>query len=120
MIIMKQIGFVKQTKASYLSAPKRDVVDLTCTTAQAVVGVRKASAVQPCALGTVGEKLHLKEDQRFDLTVLIKTISPIREAGSERRCFDVELIDGSTNEAKDKKQIMKVTLFQAKESRIER
>ena len=119
VFIMKQIGFVRQTKSSYLSAPKRDVVDLACTTTQAVHGLGKASAVQPCPPGTVVEKLHLKEDQRFDLTALIKTMSAIREAGPERRCFDVELIDGSTNEAKNKKQIMKVTLFQPKESHIE-
>ena len=119
VFIMKQIGFVKQSKSAYLSAPKRDVVDLALTTAEAVVGLGNACAVQPCPSGTVGEKLHLKQDQRFDLTALIKTISPVREAGSERRCFDVELIDGSMNEAKDKTQVMKITLFQSKQSHIE-
>ena len=119
VFIMKQIGFVKQSKSAYLSAPKRDVVDLALTTAEAVVGLGNACAVQPCPSGTVGEKLHLKQDQRFDLTALIKTISPVREAGSERRCFDVELIDGSMNEAKDKTQVIKITIFQSKQSHIE-
>ena len=53
------------------------------------------------------------------MTALIKTISQTREAGPERRCYDVELIDGSTNGAKDKMQIMKLTLVEAKESYIE-
>ena len=119
MFIMKQIGFVKQSKSAYLSAPKRDVVDPVIATAEAVVAQGTASAVQPCPSGTVGEKLHLKQEQRFDLTALIKTISQTREAGPERRCFDVELIDGSTNEGKDKTQTMKLTLFQAKEAHIE-
>ena len=119
VFIMKQIGLVKQSKSAYLSAPKRDVVDLALTTATAVVGLGQARVVQPCPPGTVGEKLHLKQDQRFDLTALIKTISPARDAGPERRCFDVELIDGSTNEAKDKTQVMKITLFQPKKSDIE-
>ena len=61
----------------------------------------------------------MKQEQRFDLTALIKTISPTREAGPVRRCFDVELIDGSMNEAKDKTQVIKLTLFTAKESDIE-
>ena len=57
---MKQFGFVKQNKSSYLSDPKREVVDFGLTTAEAVVGLGKLSAIQPCPLGTVGEKLHLK------------------------------------------------------------
>ena len=119
VFIMKQFAFHKQSKSSYLSAPKREVVDLALTTAEAVVGLGKPSAIQPCPSGTVCEKLHLKQDQRFDLTALIKTISPVREAGSERQCFDLEFIDGSTNEAKDKTQVMKITLFQSKQSHIE-
>ena len=86
---------------------------------EAIVGLGKPSAIQPCPSGTVCEKLHLKQDQRFDLTALIKTISPVREAGLERQCFDLQLIDGSTNEAKDKTQVMKITLFQSKQSHIE-
>ena len=109
-----------QTKSIfYLSAPTRDVVDLAFAPAEAIVGLGKPCAVQPCPSGTVCEKLRLKQDQRFDLTALIKTISPVREAGSERQCFDLELIDGSTNEAKDKTQVMKITLFQSKQSHIE-
>ena len=119
VFIMKQFAFHKQSKSSYRSAPKREVVDLAFTTAEAVVGLGKPSAIQPCPSGTVCEKLHLKQDQRFDLTALIKTISPVREAGSERQCFDLEFIDGSTNEAKDKTQVMKITLFQSKQSHIE-
>jgi len=48
VFIMKQIGFVKQSKSAYLSTPKRDVVDLAFTTAEAVVGLGKPCAVQPC------------------------------------------------------------------------
>ena len=119
VFIMKQFAFHKQNKFSYLSDPKREVVDLALTTAEAVVGLCKPSATQPCPSGTVCEKLRLKQDQRFDLTALIKTISPVREAGSERQCFDLELIDGSPNEAKDKTQVMKITVFQSRQSPIE-
>ena len=57
VFIMKWIAFVKQTETSYLSAPKRGVVDLTYTTAQAVKEIGAASAAQPCPSGTVCEKL---------------------------------------------------------------
>ena len=70
MFIMKQFGFVKQSNSSNLSTAKRYVVDLAFTTAEAVAGLGKPCAVQPCPSGTVGEKLHLKQDQRFDLTAL--------------------------------------------------
>ena len=101
VFIMKQFAFVKQSKPSYLSPPKRDVVDLAFTIAEAVVGLGQPCAVQPCPSRTVCEKLRLKHEQGFDLTALIKTISPVREAGSERQCFDLEFIDGSTNEANE-------------------
>ena len=68
VFIMKQIGFVKQSKSAYLSIPNRDVVYLGFTTAEAVVGLRKECVVQPCPSGTVSEKLHLKQDQRFGWT----------------------------------------------------
>ena len=109
VFIFKSIAFVKDVKSQYLSASKRDVVNLAYTTASEVKGITQACAVQPCPIGTVSEKLQLQQEQRFDLTTLILTVSPVRDAGTDRntgadkKCFDVELIDGSTNEAKDKK-----------------
>ena len=47
VFIMKQFAFHKQSKSSYLSAPKREVVDLALTTAEAIVGLGKPSAIQP-------------------------------------------------------------------------
>ena len=85
MFSMKRIAFDKQTKSFCLSAPKRGVVDLAFTIAQAADGLGTASALQPCPSGTVREKLYLNEAQRFDLAALIKSISPTREAGPERR-----------------------------------
>ena len=112
--VFKDIAFAKDSKAAYLSAPKRGVVNLQNTSAEAIHGSLDASAVQPCPTGTVAEKLELRLNQRFDITVLLKTVSALRDCGSGRQCFDVELIDGSTN--KDKLQTMQVTLFKNEQS----
>ena len=109
--IMKNIAVVKDSKASYLSAPKRDVINLAQTATTPVLGLGMTSVVQPCPTGTVGHKVNLQQNQRFDITVLMRTVSAQREAGPARQCFDVECIDGSMNEAKDRVQVMKMTLF---------
>ena len=108
MFIFKKIAFVNNSKSAYLSAPKRDVVDLHCATAEAVHGLRQASAAQPCPTGMVGEKFHLRQEQRFDITALIKSISEIRPAGPGRTCFDAVLIDGITKEDADDMMFMKL------------
>ena len=124
VFIFKSIAFVKDVKSQYLSASKRDVVNLAYTTASEVKGITQACAVQPCPIGTVSEKLQLQQEQRFDLTALILTVSPVRDAGTDRntgadkKCCDVELIDGSTNEAKDKKMTMPLTIFMVKDSDV--
>ena len=81
VFIFKSIAFVKDVKSQYLSASKRDVVNLAYTTASEVKGITQACAVQPCPIGTVSEKLQLQQEQRFDLTALILTVSPVRDAG---------------------------------------
>lgn len=116
--VFKRVAFVEAAKASYLSAPKREVVNLQSTTAEAVIviGVNKVSAVQPCPTGSVADKAELQQNQRFDITALIKTVSECRAAGTERSCFDVELLDGSKNPVTNKSRRMKVTLFETTES----
>ena len=124
VFIFKGIAFVKEAKSQYLSASKREVVNLACTTAEAVHGLTMTSAVQPCPMGTVSEKLQLQQDQRFDLTALIKDVSPKRDAGrdaqtgQDKECFDITLIDGSTNESKDKIMQMPLTIFMVKDSDV--
>ena len=95
--ILKNIAFVKDSKASYLSAPKRDVINLAQTATTPVLGLGMTSVVQPCPTGTVGHKVNLQQNQRFDITVLMRTVSAQREAGPARQFFDVECIDGSMN-----------------------
>ena len=110
--ICKNIAFIKDSKSSFLSAPKRDVINLAITSTTPVLGLQATRAVQPCPTGTVGYKSNLQQNQRFDITVLIRTMSEARDAGPLRQCFDVECIDGSMNEANDRLRVMKITLFQ--------
>ena len=55
MFIVKNIAFVNNYKSAFLSAPKRDVVDLQCTCAEAVRGLQQASVAQPCPTGMIRE-----------------------------------------------------------------
>ena len=116
MFIFKKIAFVNNSKSAFLSAPKRDVIDLQCTCAEAVHGLQQASVVQPCPTGMIGETLRLHQEQRFDITALIKSISAIRPAGPGRKCFDAVLIVGNTKEDAENMMVMKLTLFQADDS----
>ena len=93
------------------------MVDLQCSCAEAVHGLQQASVVQPCPTSMICKKIHLRQEQRFDITALIKSISAIRPAGPGRTCFDAVLIDGRTKEAMaENMMLMKVTLFQADDS----
>ena len=56
VFIFKKIAFVNNSKSAFLSAPKRDVVDLQCFCAEAVHGLQQASVVQPCPTGMIREK----------------------------------------------------------------
>ena len=57
----EKIGFVDSVKAQYLAAPRREVINLTTTTAQQTLGnvATETTAVQPCPTGSVADKMEL-------------------------------------------------------------
>ena len=79
----EKVGCVDSVKAQYLTAPKREVINLASTTATPVLGSAanatsaaattaiKAGAVQPCPTGSVADKVELDKNQHFDLTALV-------------------------------------------------
>ena len=119
----EKIGFVADVKAQYLTAPKREVINLSSTTATpilgnaatangaAATGATKTSAVQPCPTGTVADKAEIDKNQHFDLTALVKDVSTLRPTTTTRQVFDVSLIDGSTDSKSGKMKMMKTALF---------
>jgi hypothetical protein len=115
--VFEKVGFVDSIKAAYLAAPKREVINLATTSANKVLGgaASSTSAVQPCPEGSVADKMELQQNQHFDLTALVKTVSPLRPAKG-RAAFDVCLIDGSTDLSTGKMRTMKTTLFGEEQS----
>ena len=97
LFAFEKVGFVDSVKAQYLTAPKREVINLATTTAQQALGSTstKTSAVQPCPTGSVADKMELQQTQQFDLIALVKEVSELRPTTSGRKVFDVCLIDGS-------------------------
>ena len=91
--MFSKIAFVEDAKAAYLSAPKREVINLLESTARACVDLSPtACAVQPCPSGSIADKLQLQRSQRFDITALVTSVSLIgsssrnRNAGLAHRC----------------------------------
>ena len=72
-----------------------------------------ASAVQPWPEHTIAALVDLTQSQCFDITGLICSVSEKRQVNPTRSVFDVELIDGSTDESTGRLRTMKVTLFAA-------
>ena len=105
----EKIGFVDSVKTQYLAAPRREVINLTTTTAQQTLGnvATETSAVQPCPTGSVADKMELQQSQHFDLTALVKEVSALRPTATTRKVFDVCLIDGSTNLSTGKMRTIK-------------
>ena len=64
-----------------------------------------------CQKTTIAETTHLQQDQNFDLTAFVLSRSQERKGGDSRKAFDLELADGSTDEASGKVQTMSVTVF---------
>ena len=67
---------------------------------------------------TVAETTQLQQDQNFDLTALVLSRSQERNGGEGRKAFDLELADGSKDEASGKVQTLSLTLFAADDQLI--
>ena len=110
--MFSKIAFVEDARAAFLSAPKREVINLLESTARASVDLSPTEcAVQPCPSGSIADKLQLQHSQRFDITALVTSVSALRAAGAERKAFDVCLLDGSSNPETNKMKTMNVTMF---------
>ena len=60
------------------------------------------SAVQPVLKTTIAETTQLMIGQNFDLTALVLSRTKERKGGDDRKAFDFELADGSTDEVSGK------------------
>ena len=111
-LVFSKIAFHDSAKTAYLSAPKREVIDLAKSTAtQSLDSASNACAVQPCPTGSVAQNHALKNNQRFDILALVKSVSDLRPAGPGRKVFEVCLLDGSRDPGNNKLKTMTVNMF---------
>ena len=110
-LVMKAVSLVDNAHRQYNSCSVRVAVSMASTTLSTVL--EDNSAVQPVPKTTVAETTQLQQDQNFDLTALVLSRSQERNGGDGRKAFNLELADGSMEEASGKVQTMSLTLFAA-------
>ena len=114
-LIFSKIAFLDNAKKMYLNAPVKLMLDSATSHPEVIktLASSSASAVQPWPEHTIAALGDLTQSQCFDITGLICSVSEKRQVNPTRSAFDVELIDGSTDESTGRLRTMKVTLFAA-------
>ena len=93
---MSHVAFVNDANTKWLGCSKKVVVDLLLTKFEKLdIDV---SAVQPAPPTKINGCQTLGAQQCFDLTALISSVSPPRNAGPGSQVFDVQLRDGSISD----------------------
>ena len=106
---MRAVSLVDNAKTQYNSCSVRVTVNMASTALSTVL--EDNSAVQFVPKTTVAETTQLQQDQNFDLTALVLSRSQERNGGDGRKVFDLELADGSVDEASGKVQTLPLTIF---------
>ena len=106
---MSNVALVDNAKTQYTGCSVRVTVNMAMTKLATVFG--STSAVQPVPKTTVAETKQVGVDQDFDLTAFALSRGPVRSGGEGRKAFDLELADGSRDEASGKVQTMWLAVF---------
>ena len=106
---MSNVAPVDKAETQYNGCSVRVTVNMAMTKLATVFGT--ASAVQPVPKTIVAETKQVGVDQNFDLTVFGLSRDPVRSGGEGRKAFDLELADGSRDEASGKVQTMSLSVF---------
>ena len=113
--IFSNVVFHDHAKKMYLNASVKIMLDLANSRSEQVktLAPSSASAVQPWPELTISALVDLTESQCFDISVLICGVSEKRQVNPTRSVFDVDLMDGTTDDDTARTRIMKLTLFAA-------
>ena len=113
--IFSNVVFHDNAKKMYLNASVKIMVDLANSRTEQVktLAPSSASAVQPWPELTISALVDLTESQCFDISGLICGVSEKRQVNPTRSVFDVDLMDGTTDDDTARTRIMKLTLFAA-------
>jgi len=108
--VMSRVGFVSDAKAAYVSAPLKDVVDLSKTTMDRLLQMPD-SAVQPVPKPTVAGSSDLGTNQFFDVTARVHEVGEIRAHENNRSSFLVNIVDGSLDKDVAKIKVMPLRIY---------
>ena len=109
VLILSNVSFVEGAKSQYMSCSVRVNINMASTK---VTGVfTPPSAVQPVPKTSVAQTKEIQQNQNFDMTAFILSSGLPRHGGEGRKAFDLELADGSKDEASGKMQTVEVTVF---------
>ena len=108
---MTKVSIVNDAKKQYIHAPIHTVVNLSDTSFTPLLNSKDAKNCYPEPPATIADCAHLTNQQFFDVTALVKSVSPVRPAGraGSRVIFDVEIIDGS--KSGDRVRTMPLAVF---------
>ena len=109
-LLMSTVALVEGAKTQYMGCSVRVNVNMATTK---FVGVfASTSAAQPVPQTTCAQTKEVQQNQHFDLTAFVLSRSPIRNGGEGRKVFDLELIDGSTDDVSGKTDYLAVSVRQ--------
>jgi hypothetical protein len=93
--MMTKVSIIPDAKKQYIHAPLQTVVNLGDTTFSPVLNSKDTNLCYPEPPATIADCEHVTNQQFFDVTALVKTVSTPRPVRDNRVVFDIEIIDGS-------------------------
>ena len=98
-----------KAKKQYTHTPIQTIVELGTTTFAPLLHSKEHDKCYPEPSATIADCTRVTTQQLFDVTALVKSISPTRPVNENRVVFDVEIIDGSKTD--DEVRTMPLTVW---------
>ena len=93
--IMTKVSINNDAKKQYIHAPIQTVVNVSDTVFSPLLNSKDTKDCYPEPPATIADCANLTNQQFFDVTALVKSVSPFRSVSDNRVVFNAEIIDGS-------------------------
>ena len=107
--IMKNVSISNDAKKQYIHAPIQTIVNVFDTVFSPLLNKKDTKDCYPEPPATIADCANLTNQQFFDVTALVKSVSPFRSVSDNRVVFNAEIIDGS--KCGDRVRTMPLTIF---------